>query len=95
MTRCTSCTTGVKTSDGSCTNGCPPAPYTRADGSYVNLVGALYTNDEGETAFVSYFNADYIVLSAAYDGALVAELTLEQWEEQLHGCYWSYIGMGL
>lgn len=81
MIRCTSCTTGVKTSDGSCTNGCPPTPYTREDYVYVNVVGARYENDEGVLAEVTAFNSTHIALSAVSDGSLLVEPTLEDWED--------------
>jgi hypothetical protein len=93
MVRCTNCTTGVKTSDGGCTNGCPPTPYTREDYVYVNVVGARYVNDENVLAEVTALSPTHVALSAVSDGSLITELTLEDWDDQLHGCYWSYVGM--
>ncbi len=60
---------------------------------YEAPVNSLWECDNGSTYILTSKYEDTVTLTSAYDGSEVLVLKVEDFEDQIHGDYYTYVGM--
>jgi hypothetical protein len=60
---------------------------------YETPVSSLWECEDGETYVVVISTPEQVVLARAYDGSGEVVETLEDWQNYVHGGYYTYVGM--